>query len=100
METESFGFLTPKFSDFNKVTTRDCPSNLMNAIGLSKEGDRVPLHSMGAISAILVTDKKVSLIIFSGQSLDLLFEKSFNLGYKFFFAMERLGIVSCKFVQA
>ncbi len=36
---------------------------------------------MGAISAILVAEKKVSIISFSGQSLALLSEKSLNLGF-------------------
>ncbi len=72
----------PKLSDFKKARARDCPSNLMNAIGLSKQGDRVSSHWVGAINVTLVAEKLVSLISFSGQSLALLMKESLSLRYK------------------
>ncbi len=39
----------------------------MNAIGLFKYGDCVSSHSIDNISAILIADKKVSIISFSGS---------------------------------
>jgi hypothetical protein len=36
----------------------DCPSNLMNAIGLSKKRDCVSPHSIGGMNATLVADER------------------------------------------
>ncbi len=46
----------------------------MNAMGASKQGDCISINSLGVINAILVAEKSVSIISFSGQSLALLFE--------------------------
>ncbi len=51
---------------------RDCPSNLMNAMGASKQGDCISVNSLGDSHTILVAEESVSLISFSGQSLPLL----------------------------
>ncbi len=53
--------------DSNKVTARDCPSNLMNAMRSFKYGICISSHRVGAITAILVAEKSVSLISFSGS---------------------------------
>ncbi len=49
------------------MTARDCPSNLMNAMRSFKYGICISSHWVGAITAILFAEKKVSIISFSGS---------------------------------
>ncbi len=74
-------------SDFNKATARDCPSNLMNAMGLFKVAANFRLRILktqvkacGYWVTLMQYWSQVSLIIFSGQSLALLLKESLNLG--------------------
>ncbi len=67
-----------KLSDLNKVMTRDCPSNLINAIGLFKVAATFRLRILktqakacGYWVAAIQYWLQVLLISFSGPSLNL-----------------------------
>jgi hypothetical protein len=47
----------PKLRDSKKAAARDCPSNLIKAMGLFKQGDCISTRRMGDINVIQVAEK-------------------------------------------